>query len=65
MTPAQLKQARKTLGLSQTEIAVILGRTQKTVSQMENGMDIPPAIALAVRAMVVLGPPDKWPTTPV
>lgn len=48
MTPADLRDWRKRLGLTQMEAAGILNRTRETIVQYERGRQpIPPEIALA------------------
>lgn len=64
MTPDQLKQARQSLGLSQANLAEILGFERAHISRMENGREpIKTATALAVMAMAAFGMPDQWPAS--
>lgn len=54
MTPAELKNARNKLGLSQTELANALGMGKagwQSVSRWENGAKIPGPVAIAVRCI--------------
>ena len=52
MTPADLKQRRQDLGLSQTALAQILGVRQATVSDWERGVKpYPPMLRLALWAI--------------
>jgi len=54
MTPAQIKAARKALGMSQAEFAKALGLSRsKTVSEWENGRKTPqPYITLAIKHLL-------------
>jgi DNA-binding XRE family transcriptional regulator len=52
MTPADLKQRRHDLGLSQTALAQILGVRRPTISDWETGKQaIPPMLRLAFWAI--------------
>ena len=48
MTPDDLKQARKSLGMSQTELGEAFGVSRWTIARMEEGGDIPPWVPLAM-----------------
>ena len=68
MTPAELKQARKTLGLTQAELATALRmggkRSSQTISDWETGRDgaSPDATACElVRAYLSGYRPSNWP----
>lgn len=52
MTPAELRDAREALGLTQTELGERLGVHWTTISRWENGrLPISKAVAMAVRAI--------------
>lgn len=53
MSPDELRQARTALGLTQTQLADILGMTRRSISRMEHGAQpIEPRTALAVRYLL-------------
>ena len=53
MTPQELKQARQALGLTQAELALVLGYRQGHISRMESGaLPIQRPTEIAVLAMV-------------
>lgn len=63
MTPAELTEARKRLGLTQAELATITGYSRTQITRIEAGQTggVAPSLALAMRAMLLLGPdPAKW-----
>ena len=63
MTPAQFREARQSLGLTQTELALMMGYTrQASISAMEKNGPTPQA-SLLIRALLLFGPPDGWVTT--
>lgn len=48
-----IKQARRTLGATQAQLADMLGINQSTVSRMESGaLEVDPRTALALEALV-------------
>ena len=54
MINEKLKQARKARGVSQTELAKIIGVSRQTVNMIENG-DYNPTLALCLRICHALG----------
>ena len=52
MTPSEYQQKRKKLGLTQTELARLLGIARETVSRRENGHDeLSKEAVLAIQAL--------------
>lgn len=65
MTPAELKEARRSLGLTQQELAGVLGVHPISISKWELGeREIKRPIELAVRAIVAYGQPEEWSNKP-
>jgi len=64
MTPATFKQARQSLGLTQSQIAPLLGYGDKTrISELERGTREPgAAVVLLLRAYLAGYRPDDWPS---
>ena len=50
----RMKQQRKALGMSQTELAGAVGATRQTIGLIENG-DFNPSVSLCVRICRTLG----------
>lgn len=67
MTPAELKQARRKLGLTQEQLAPLLGYGLKDrVSKLECGVERPGAAVLLLYRVYLAGPrppvlPPDWP----
>ena len=63
MTPAQFKQARKSLGLGPVQAARLLGYGSRSrISEIENGRRNPgDAVVLLMRAYLAGYRPDDWP----
>lgn len=63
MTPADLTEARKRLGVTQAQLAKLVGYSRDQIGRMEGGhTPIPVALALAVRALCIIGAdPAQWP----
>ena len=64
MTPAELTEARKRLGLTQADLGAITGHSRTQITRIEAGKTggVAPSLALAVRAMLMLGSdPAQWP----
>lgn len=51
MTPAEFKEARQSLGLTQSQMAEALGVKPRTVWNLEN-VEVPRIYALAVSALI-------------
>ena len=65
MTPAELRAARKSLGLTQGQLAAVLGVRQATVSDWERGKHSPDGPAARLIAAYVEGyRPQDWPLSP-
>ena len=66
MTPAELKQARQTLGLDQVDAARLLGYGAQTrVSEIERGVRVPSdTVTRLLRAYLDGYRPVDWPDTP-
>lgn len=66
MTPAEIKQARASLGLTQDQLAAVVGigaRGKQTVSAWERGVFAPSAqTARLIRAYLDGYRPEDWPT---
>jgi len=61
MTPAAFKQARQSLGLSQSALGAVIGYGQQHISGWEQGKcSIPPVVVIAMAAMHRLGLHDVW-----
>lgn len=63
MTPAEVRSARKSLGLTQTQLGALMGVGKQAVSWWESDnapekQRIPTAAALALRYMLQYGPPE-------
>lgn len=64
MTPADLTEARKGLGLTQADLGAITGYSRTQMVRIEAGQTggVAPSLALAVRALCILGlDPAQWP----
>ena len=63
MNPAELQQARQSLGLTQSQLAPLLGYSNKTrISELEVGTRKPgAAVVLLLRAYLAGYRPDDWP----
>ena len=62
MTPAALRQARATLGLTQTQMAAMLGRKLRNLQQWEAGdRRIDEAAARLLTAYLHGYRPEDWP----
>lgn len=62
MTPAELKAARKALGLTQDELADIMGVSRDSVLRMEAGKKCHPAMPRLVAAYLDNYRPADWPS---
>lgn len=65
MTPAEIRQARQSLGLNQTQAAAMLGYgASSRVSEIEVGARVPNASVLRLMRAYLDGyRPDDWPTS--
>lgn len=63
MTPAEIKQARQTLGLTQSQIAPLLGYGASTrITELESGARTPSAAVMRLLSAYLDGyRPDDWP----
>ena len=62
MTPAAFKQARQTLGLTQAELAALMGLHQTTVARIETARLPPPQPAQRLLTAYLDGyRPEDWP----
>lgn len=63
MTPSAIKHARATLGLTQAQLAPLLGYSDKArISELERGAINPgPAVLLLLRAYLGGYRPEAWP----
>lgn len=62
MTPAELRAARKALGLTQGQLAVVLGVRQATVSDWERGVYSADGPAARLLVAYLRGyRPEDWP----
>ncbi len=62
MTPAEFRQARKSLGLTQGQLAPLVGRKVRNVQQWERGdRTIDPAAVRLLRAYSEGYRPQDWP----
>lgn len=64
MTPAEIRDARKSLGLTQTALAALLGRRTRAVQYWEAddappGQGAPADVALLLRYMLRYGLPEE------
>jgi len=65
MSPAEFTAIRTGLGLTQTQLARMIGYGQQHVSDIETGKKpIQQVTSLAIRAMLILGLPDHWSDPP-
>ena len=63
MTPAELKQARRALGLTQTQAANMCGCTLRSVQNWEGGeYAVSDYAARLIRAYLDGYRPEDWPT---
>lgn len=62
MTAADFKQARRSLGLTQTQTAAMFGRTLRQVQNWE-AKAVDAMAARLMRAYVAGYRPDDWPTS--
>jgi transcriptional regulator with XRE-family HTH domain len=64
MTPISIREARKSLGLTQSQFADVIGYNDKTaVSAVETGTRNPSdAVIRLIRAYLDGYRPDDWPT---
>lgn len=64
MTPANILQARQSLGLTQAQLAPLLGyAATPRISELETGNRKPgAAVVLLLRAYLAGYRPDDWPT---
>ena len=63
MTPAEIQEARQSLGLDQHQMAAMLGLGAATrVSEIENGKPTSQSVIRLMRAYVAGYRPDDWPT---
>ncbi|HVR90465.1 MAG TPA: helix-turn-helix transcriptional regulator [Novosphingobium sp.] len=51
-----LKQARETRGLTQAELAALIGVSRKTINTVENGVFVPSTV-IALKLAAALGEP--------
>ena len=64
MTPTQFKEARPSLGLTQSQIAVMFGRKLRQVQNWES-VAVDDLAANYMRAIIIGGyRPADWPNTP-
>jgi DNA-binding transcriptional regulator YiaG len=53
MSPSEIREARRQLDMTQTELGQKLGYTQRTVMDWETGNQLPrPVVVLALKCMV-------------
>ena len=66
MTPAEIRAARETLGLTQAQLARVMGmRGQVSISEWESGTRSPTAAASRLLLAYMDGyRPKDWPTAP-
>lgn len=69
MTPAEIRAARESLGLTQAQIAPLVGyggkRAVQTISDIERGKVAPAPYAIRLLRLYLSGVrPDDWPVTP-
>jgi len=64
MTPADIQQVRQSLGLTQAQLAPLLGSAATSrVSEIERGIERPgAAVLLLLRAYLAGYRPDGWPS---
>lgn len=62
MTPADFRQARKSLGLTQGQLAALMGVAHRTVQKWEGGeRGIDPPAARLLQAYQAGYRPEDWP----
>lgn len=61
MTPAELKEARRTLGLTQTDLAAVLGLSKRQIITIEGGGEKPVRAAYAALVRSMLADKEKAP----
>ena len=62
MDPAEFRAIRKDLGLTQTELAAVMGySSQPVISAIENGGSVPALPERLIRAYEDGYRPDDWP----
>ena len=62
MTPADFAAARKRLGLTQAQLAAVMGYGNKArISEIERGERLPPLAKRLLRAYLDGYRPDDWP----
>lgn len=58
MSAAEIRRMRKSWGMTQEELAALLGVARETVSRWENGREMPiPSLVRALRDVARLGRP--------
>jgi transcriptional regulator with XRE-family HTH domain len=63
MTPAEFKQARQMLGLSQAELAAVMGYGAQTrISEIESRSIVPEQAARLMQAYIAGYRPADWPS---
>jgi len=63
MTPAEIKQARQTLGLTQSQLAPLVGYgAPSRISEIERGIERPSASVMMLLRIYLRGyRPPEWP----
>lgn len=62
MTPAEFIQARQSLGLTQAQLAEVLGYSRTHITRIEKGhLEVMPVAALAMRGLLAGIRPNNWP----
>ncbi|WP_435173607.1 helix-turn-helix domain-containing protein [Actinacidiphila sp. bgisy145] len=64
-SPDALRQIRRDRGVTQVQLAAVLGRSITSVSMYENGRSTPPVEVLAAIADALNAPMDAFVTVPV
>ncbi|MFC9808482.1 helix-turn-helix domain-containing protein [Streptomyces griseoaurantiacus] len=64
-SPDALRQIRRDRGVTQVQLAAVLGRSITSVSMYENGRSTPPVEVLAAIADTLNAPMDAFVTVPV